>query len=130
MKFSSLEFGYKVYITDKKPFSISNQIMFGMDMDFMLGELHNELLLMAWDSTQRVIQRQFWSSYKSQIHYFATYPPNYYLTGNLEDIAPTTDFTCMRRHCSLCRTIILGIKICIDNLLKSPTFEFLISLIN
>ena len=29
-------------------------------------------------------------------HHFAKVPPQVLLTGNLEDIAPTTDFTCTR----------------------------------
>ena len=52
------------------------------------------------DSIRRLIRRQlvsqFWSLDKWRGYHFAKVPPVILLTGNSEDIAPTTYFTCTR----------------------------------
>ena len=61
------------------------------------GELRNGLLPAAWESTRRrQLVSQFWSLDKWRGHQFAKVPQEILLRGNLEDIAPTVDFTCTR----------------------------------
>ena len=78
------------------------------EMYLTSDELCSGLLPTIWESGQispwiRLIRRQrvpqFWSLGKWRLHHFAKLFPNC-LAGNLEDITPTTDFTCPR-HPSL-----------------------------